>query len=217
MLTKNKIIIFDLDGVIFDTVKMSNDYLRDIFPNISEESLTNLLCGNFFEGFEKLKKTTEFIKESPEDEQMRKHAYSEKKKNAQMFLGIKELLFKLKDDGYLLTINTSAYEKNCTPLLEKNGVAEKFDFIASAEISRSKVEKFKLIIEKFQTEKHNAIFITDTLGDLREADISDISTIAVSWGAHSQHFFEIEEHKNYLGMVNSVDRLYQLIKTKLPL
>ncbi len=213
---KEKIIIFDLDGVIFDTTQILNDYMRQIFPTITQEVMDEVLCGNFHEGFENLKLTLEQVKETAEEKETRKIVYAEKKADALMFNGIKELLERLHQEGYRLVINTSALERNCLPLIEKAGIVDKFDFIASAEISKSKIEKFELIDKKFGAAKENTIFITDTLGDLREADTASVPTIAVLWGAHSLKFFEREKHNNLIGIVNTVDELEKAIKEHLP-
>ncbi|MEX2029226.1 MAG: hypothetical protein WD963_01965 [Candidatus Paceibacterota bacterium] len=86
----------------------------------------------------------------------------------------------------------NAYNRNCVPLLENAGILNKFDLIASAEVSKDKVEKFKLMRNKYGK---NILFITDSLGDVRDADIAGISTIVVSWGFMMKKFLNKKNMK----------------------
>ena len=56
------------------------------------------------------------------------------------------------------------------------------------------------------------LFITDALGDLKDADIAGVPTIAVTWGVHNKSFFEKEKHINLIGIVDTVEELSNLIK-----
>ncbi len=76
-----------------------------------------------------------------------------------------------------------------------------FDLVASAEISRNKVEKFNMIEEKYQIKKEDMLFVTDTLGDIREADRAKIPTVAVLWGSHDESYVTREPHENLKGIV----------------
>lgn len=87
-----------------------------------------------------------------------------------------------------------------------------FDFIATAELTKNKTVKFKLIEEKYNVNSHNILFITDTLGDIKEADIAGIPTIAVTWGFHDKSFFEREKHSNLVIIVDTIKELEDFIK-----
>ena len=56
------------------------------------------------------------------------------------------------------------------------------------------------------------LFVTDTLGDIREADIAGIPTVAVTWGAHDESYFNREPHENLLKIVSSVSELEGFIE-----
>lgn len=208
-----KIIIFDLDGVLFDSPKLVSDHLLTSFPTVTKEELDEVLCGNFHEELEKLKLRHPALQETPEEKEKRSTKYSEQKKKVPLYDGVQELLNNLYSKGYILTINTSALERNCLPLLESSGIKSLFDFIATTEVSKSKVEKFKIIQEKYSVSNKDMLFITDTLGDIREADVAGIPTITVTWGAHTSSFFTREPHKNQLAIVNSVKELGNFIET----
>ncbi|MSR71135.1 MAG: HAD family hydrolase [Candidatus Taylorbacteria bacterium] len=208
---KYKLIIFDLDGVICDSPKLVNDFFMNMFPTMTQEHANEILCGNFHDELEKFKLTNKKIEETPEEEEMRRNKYMRDKENIPLYDGIKELLEKLRNSGCIVAINTSALEKNTLPVLEKTKIRGFIDFIACAEVSKSKVEKFKIIQEKYKVAKEEIVFVTDTLGDIREADISGIPTITVTYGAHNTSFLTREHHENLIAVVNSVSELGDLL------
>jgi phosphoglycolate phosphatase-like HAD superfamily hydrolase len=54
-------------------------------------------------------------------------------------------------------------------------------------------------------------FITDTLGDIRDADVANVPTIAVTWGAHNHSYFNREKNKNLIKIVDSVSELQECL------
>lgn len=204
-----KIIIFDMDGVLIDSVEASTEAAINFRPGLTVELYREVLCGNFHEEIKKVPFPT--ITNTPEEAEKYWAKYSELKSRQPMYAGTKELVQQLHGAGHILVLNTSALKKNCQPLLERQGLVSLFDFIADAEVSKSKVEKFKLIEEKYAAPKENLIFITDTLGDIREADEAGIPTIAVTWGAHDRSYFTREPHTNLVKTVDSVAELAQAL------
>lgn len=146
---KKKLIIFDLDGVLVDSMKIVSDYFNELKPALTAKVLNEILCGNYHEELQKHEAVHGVIEESKEQEA----AYLVRKSASPIFIGIFELLEKLHNDHVILAINTSAQYSNCTPALEKTGILKFFDVIATAEISRSKVEKFKILEENISYQK----------------------------------------------------------------
>ena len=203
-----------MDGVLFDSSKIVNAYFMHTYPTMTQERMNQILSGNFHEGLEKFKLDNSPIDETPEEKKRRSEEYTKQKLVVPLYSGIKELLLSLHSDDHILTINTSAFEKNCLPLLENSQIKELFDFIATAEVSKSKIEKFKIIQDKYAIPKENVIFITDTLGDIREAEMAQIPSVAVTWGAHDRSYFTHDQYKYLVGVVDSVGELEALIKSR---
>jgi phosphoglycolate phosphatase-like HAD superfamily hydrolase len=205
-----KIIIFDMDGVLFDTIPYARNIFLKNHPGTTNKMYNEIHTGNFYK--EASKYSYLRIKETKEEKLKRNLEYAEKKSKSKMFKGVKNLLLNLYNSGYLLVLNTNAYNVNCLPLLKNAGVDNLFGFIASADISKDKVEKFKLIQEKYDLNKENLIiFVTDALGDIRDADIAGVRTVAVTWGVHNREFFEREEHSNLIGIIDTVQDLFNFL------
>ncbi len=208
--SKLKIIIFDMDGVLFDTIPLSKQNFMRRHPGVTEEMYIDMHTGNFHEkaaSHAHLK-----IKETEEEHKQHLVDYSAKKSESKIFEGIKELLTELRDSGYILTMNTNAHERNSLPLLKKHGVVELFEYIVDADLTKDKVEKFKLIEKKYKTNASELLFVTDALGDVLDADVAGVPTIAVTWGVHNKTYFEKEKHKNLLTVVDTVEDLRKYIK-----
>ncbi len=206
-----KIVIFDMDGVLIDSEVAAREYMISVYPMITKKMHQEILCGNFHEEMEKFRLAHPPKPETDDEREARKAAFAEKKAQCGLFDGIYDTLQQLHSDGYILVLNTSAIECNTTPLLERTGISSLFDFVATGEVSKSKVEKFAIIADRYKEEPGNMLFVTDTLGDIREADTAGVSTVAVTWGLHDTSFFNREPHENLKGIVTSISQLQNFI------
>ena len=58
------------------------------------------------------------------------------------------------------------------------------------EVHRSKIEKIRMLFEKYAIGPDRSVFITDTLGDMHEAKEHELGVIACSWGFHPHQQLE---------------------------
>lgn len=205
-----KVIIFDMDGVLFDTIPNGRKFFLERHPGVSNEMYNEIHAGNFHT--ESAKYNHLKIHETEEEAERFKKLFSEAKLAAPLFDGVKDLLEDLHKKGNLLVLNTNAYNRNCLPLLKKAQIDFLFDFIADAEVSKDKVEKFKLIEQKYCLAKTEFLFVTDALGDVKDADVAGVPTIAVTWGVHDKTFFHRKKYNHLVAIVDTVDSLSNFIK-----
>lgn len=202
---RSTVIVFDMDGVLFDSIDLAWRHFLARHPGVTKEMFREVHLGNYHTEIQKL--AHRVPPRTEEERKIQSASYTEEKSRTPLFEGMKELLEALHADGIVLTVNTNAFERNCVPLLEYNGIRTLFDFIASAEVSKSKVEKFKIIEDRYAVSNDRLLFITDALGDVRDADEAHVPTIAVTWGVHDESYFAREPHENLRKVVHSVSEL----------
>ncbi len=198
-----------MDGVIFDSMKIAQEYFIRRHPEVTSEMYKDIYLGNYHDEVKKYLHLR--LNETEEGIIKNQNAYAKAKKEALLFVGIKELLTELHNQNYILVLNTSANIITSIPLLEKANIKTLFNFIATAEISKSKTEKFKMIEEKYNVGKEDLLFVTDSFGDVLEAETAGVPTVAVTWGIHGKEYFNRGTFTNLIGIVDSIKELKQII------
>ncbi len=89
----------------------------------------------------------------------------------------KKAALKTLSEDFDFHVISSTNTSTIRAFLERNGVAPYFKDILGYDISTSKVEKFKMLIEKYSLVPEKMIFVTDTAGDIHEAKEVQIGTI----------------------------------------
>ena len=98
--------------------------------------------------------------------------------------GIRELLEKLKDQGYTLYVATSKPETTSVKILEHFDMAKYFDRICGASMDQSRSSKEAVIeyLLQLNGRSDNMIMVGDTKFDIIGAKAHGIPGIGVSWG-----------------------------------
>jgi len=175
-------ILFDFDGVIADSYSVAFDVQKKICPNITEEEYKKRFEGNINNWKHKDNFHTagchhdiDFFKE-----------YIPRMKNeVDIVHDMKEVIIELEKD-YVLIIISSTITSPIEDFLRKHELYSHFDWVMGNDVHKSKVEKIKMVFERYNTKAENCVFITDTLGDMREAQEMNVTPIGVAWGFHDK-------------------------------
>lgn len=128
----------------------------------------------------------------------------------QPYPGIRELLERLKSEGFRLYVATSKPETTSIEILEHFDLAKYFDIIAGASFDHHRHSKAMVIAYLLeQTGKEmEAVMVGDTAFDVIGAKEHGIPTIGVSWG-----YGEVcdMEEAGAAGIAHTMDELYERI------
>src|SRR3989344_190270 len=179
-----KFVLFDFDGVIADSYAVGFETAKKICIHFTEKDFHSVFEGNAWERHEALMAR----KHGPECNHeldwfsIFTPAFEE---HAKLFAGMREVIEKL-SHTYVLIIVSSTLTSPIQGFLEKDHIGRYFSEVMGADVHTSKHEKIKMILEKYGTSAPECIFITDTLGDMREAEEAGMRAIGVSWGFHTK-------------------------------
>ncbi len=181
---EKQLVIFDFDGVIINTLPFQFELNRELNPHITYEVYKDMSNGNFFDSFQG---ENAIVKLTPHP-QYRK-VYRDKVREFDTPLPIQNAIKKF-SEKYIVAIVSSGSEEAIEHFLGKKDLNSYFNDILGHETDKSKVVKIKLLLEKYSIAEKDAVFITDTLGDIREGNEVGIKSIGVTWGLHDRETLE---------------------------
>jgi phosphoglycolate phosphatase len=194
-----KIILFDFDGVIIDSFDAAFEVNKMLEPSLTDEWMRRRFEGNINDSLieEKGRLATK------EEDNEFFNLYIPRIMKLNMFPGILDVIKNL-SEKHILIIVSSTISSPIREYMESHGAARYFAEIMGNDVHKSKVEKIKMVFEKYDVGPEDCVFITDTLGDLREAEKTGVEGIAATWGFHSE---ETLKKGNPIAIVNSPEEL----------
>ena len=169
-----KIVLFDFDGVMVDTFSFCHAISNLIHP-ISEDDYRKRFEGNIFDSVKKPKEGAKKI-----------DFWGEYKPELMKCVPVKGISELIKDfsEIYVLIIISSTISHAISDFLDENNLRKYFKEILGADIDKSKINKICGVLNKYPISSSDIIFITDSLGDIKEARECGVKSIAVTWGYH---------------------------------
>ncbi|MBP6945327.1 HAD family hydrolase [Patescibacteria group bacterium] len=171
------VILFDFDGVIVDSFSFcyriihtrdgitEDEYRARFEGNINDapkklvQSATSTTPFDFFEQY-----TKELLTQQPNQE-------------------IVPVIQKLAQ-AHTLIIISSTISPPIASFLELHNLKQYFKEILGNDVEKSKVKKIQDVLQRYNLQPSETVLITDTLGDIREANQCGVKSIAVTWGFH---------------------------------
>lgn len=173
-----KYVLFDFDGVILDSYKLALETRLIICPHVTDTEYRKRFEGNINDH-----QDPAHTKECRLDINFA-DLYAPKMQHLDVVPGMPEVIKKLADE-YTLIVISSTNTNPIDDLLVKNNLRQYFAEIMGNDVHKSKVEKIKMVFDKYKTNADSCVFVTDTLGDIYEASKMNVASIGVTWGFHT--------------------------------
>lgn len=177
------LVIFDLDGTLVCThqhlIKAVNETLREFgFPTVDNRKIISLI-GENSEVFCKsiasdCREMDNFISAFREKERFALQ------KNAQLYSGVLELLFALRQEGFTLAICSNGSREYIECALRTTNIRNMFQYMLSSQEFTSKAEAICNLIYTSQCE--NVVMVGDQSADLKAAQVNHIPFISAMYG-----------------------------------
>ncbi len=207
-----KVIIFDFDGVLADSFTVIYELNRVVAEglgkSLSSEELRSCFETHINEGLARL---YQFGPEEKEKMVTAKALLFSKyltPENIKLFPFAKELIVEASKIGELYIVSTAPGE-SIRRVLERENLASYFKEI----IGQNKLPKVTIFKTLLQDKKDDKIFfITDTTGDIKETQKTDIHfhIVAVTWGYHAKELLK-SENPEYL--VDRPEEITSILKS----
>lgn len=198
-----KLILFDFDGVLANTHIMCYKIHKENNPTLEYKFFQSLSSGNFLKLWKKAERENKII-QNPNFHSLYVNGLSK----LEMPEELKRIVIKFSEKYFLYVISSTSSDK-IRSFLEKEKIAGKFKMILGGDIHENKTEKIKELLENNKLSPKDAIYVTDTTGDIIEAQECGVESIAVSWGLHDKE--ELLRGKPF-ALVDTPEELEQKIE-----
>ncbi|MBW4627204.1 MAG: HAD-IA family hydrolase [Brasilonema octagenarum HA4186-MV1] len=183
-----KVIIFDFDGTIADTVdalvSIANRLAGEFgYIPITQDELSLL---RNLSSREIIKYSGISILKIPFLVKKVKTELKTKIKELEPISGIKEALVALNNEGYRLGIITSNSLENVTAFIKVNDLDNLFEFISSGVTIFGKTTIINNVLKQKQIKPQEVIYVGDETRDIEASKKANIKVIAVTWGFNSE-------------------------------
>ena len=210
-----KYILFDFDGTVFDTVEGISKSARYAINKFGlDAELDFLRC---FAGPPLVDKFMEVYGFSLEQAQQATAYFKERYQpiglyECRIFPGMKEMLLRLKEAGFVLGIATSKPQELAEKLLRGEDMIEIFDAICGSGLNGnndSKESVLRRAMEILGADNEHSVLIGDTKYDVLGANAVGIDCVGVRFGYAAEGELE-EAGAKYI--VEDVEELEKLLK-----
>ena len=180
----HKILFFDFDGVIVDSFDAALEVHKMIRPLTTAEIYRKRFEGNINESFndedtaEIYNKDIDFTTE-----------YIPRLLKCPLFPGMIDVVKAVAQQSKLIIVSST----DTVPIkkfLTLHGIDSCFEEVMGNDIHKGKIAKIEMALGKYGVAVADCLFITDTLGDIKEAHHVGVPTIAVSWGYQPRETLE---------------------------
>lgn len=212
-----ELILFDLDGTVFDTAETILNSLKATVNNAGLRKLTQEEIDTFI-GPPIIDSLHRYYPELSDEEidnltkEYRKYYIDHELLNAKPFKHIPEVITTLKKNGYKIALATYKLMKCVTPLFDHYDMTKYFDTLRGSinEKGLTKTDIMRFAIEDCKVNDYEKVcMIGDTEHDLRGAINLNVYFIGVNYGAGFKGL--TDEEKNYKKCLAYIDDAIEIL------
>lgn len=181
---QRRYVLFDFDGVIADSFHVAYRVVQKKCAHVSEADYRRAFEGNINDWEESLR-MQEHGPECQHDLPWFDHFTPLFQDEVLPFPGMDEVLRGLREK-YVLIIISSTLTSPIQGFMEKFHLGRYIAEVMGNDVHRHKTEKIRMVLEKYGTTPERCVFVTDSVGDMREAAAMQVGAIGVTWGWHTR-------------------------------
>ena len=175
---KVMLLMFDYDGVIADSSVIAHQTGMEVFDkNMTVEEHRRYFDGNIRQTAHSLEQGREVYR----DDDPFQTVFIPRFIASSTFENIPETILRMAQ-GNSMAIVSSSVSGPIRQHLQRHGLKSVFDKVYGVDVHASKVIKIRQALKDLHSSVNDSVFITDTLGDIREANEVGVRSIAVTWG-----------------------------------
>ena len=213
-----KLIAFDLDGTIADTIPMCIKAFREAIEPYTDHELSEGEIVQTF-GLNEEGMIKQVIADEGNLEKALKDFYEIYSKMhlfcPDPFDGVKELITELKNNSITVALITGKGKKSCEITLQQFGMEKYFDRIetGSAEKNR-KSEAIQDLLDSYQLYPNEMVYIGDAVSDITESRKAGVRCLSAAWvkTTDAKKLLEHNEGFVFLTIESLKEYLFQRIK-----
>ena len=207
-LNQKSLIIYDWDGTLMDSVGLIVDAMRYAAEKhgltVTDDATKSIIGIALVDAFPML-----FPNDSDKyDELLATYSeyYVKHCDNDKLFEGVKELISDLHAQGKTLAIATGKKQKGLQRVLPNSGIEAFFTTTKTADETAGKPNPLMLeqILVETGTRIENAVFIGDSIHDIRMANNIGMDSIAVSYGCEKADVLAKEQPTKLVTTINEL-------------
>lgn len=200
---RKKIVLFDFDGVIVDSFDISYQAASKVHPGLTKEEEKDFFNGNIYDAKGEMGE-----KDTSATDEVFFTEYVPLLFDLVPVKGMAEVIKEL-SEMYQLIVVSSTISSPIQGYLEKYALARHFDWIMGGDVHKSKTMKIQMVLEQYKARPEDCVFVTDTLGDMREAAVCQVSSIGVTWGFHER---ERLQKGNFFTLIDRVEEFIPAVQ-----
>lgn len=209
---KNKLVIFDYDGVIADSLSLwinafaDAGAANDISYRLSKREISRLehiTFGSILRqaGLENHEHVSKFVQDVIT-------IFDKKTDDVSFFPGIGRLMENLHHAGNIICINTANNSAVVRKRLESEGILPFVTEIAGGDSEGSKSDKILAFLDKFGFDKKNTFMIGDSLGDITEGKKAGVITVGAGYGWQEEEKLMSGDPDYFCGTPEDLESLF---------